>query len=117
VVLGRYPVAAIDRLAVVDASARVLAEYGWGGYVIYRLYDHGGRVFVDGRNDLYPQELLDQYTAARNADPGWQQILRRYDVQAILFKPDATLVKGPAQTAGWCETYRDEEQVLLQPCG
>jgi hypothetical protein len=117
VVLGRYPVAAVDRLAVVEPSARVLAEYGWGGYVIYRLYDQGGRVFVDGRNDLYPQELLDEYSAARNADPDWEVILERHGVQAILFKPDATLVKGPAQAAGWCETYRDQEQVLLQPCG
>jgi hypothetical protein len=117
VVLDRYPVAAVDRLATMDPGARVLAEYGWGGYVIYRLYDQGGRVFVDGRNDLYPQAVLDDYSAARNADPGWEEIMQRYGVEAILFRPDATLVKGPAQAAGWCETYRDAEQVLLRPCG
>jgi hypothetical protein len=116
VVLDRYPVAAVDRLAEVDPGARLLAEYGWGGYVIYRLYDQGGRVFVDGRNDLYPPAVLDDYSAVRNADPGWEEILQRYGVQAILFRPDATLVKGPAQAAGWCETYRDAEQVLLRPC-
>ena len=38
-----------------EPDARVLADYGWGGYVIYRMYAAGGRVFVDGRNDMYDQ--------------------------------------------------------------
>ncbi len=116
VILSRYPAAAVDRLEATAPNARVLAEYGWGGYVIYRLYDRGGRVFVDGRNDLYPPQVLNDYSAVRNAGPGWQAIIQRYRVGAILLLPDATLVKGPAQAAGWCETYRDVGKVLLLPC-
>jgi hypothetical protein len=109
----RFPVAATDLLAKAAPSARVFAEYGWGGYVIYRLYESGGRVFVDGRNDMYSEQILEDYSAIRNADEGWQQLLDRYHADAILLPPGAPLVRGPATSAGWCEAYRDSTQVLL----
>ena len=109
----RFPIAAVDRLERIDPDARVLAQYGWGGYVIWRLHDRGGRVFVDGRNDMYDERILDDYSAIRAADPGWERLVERYGVEAILLPPDVTLVRGPAQSAGWCEAYRDERQVLL----
>jgi hypothetical protein len=115
-VAAKYPVAALDRLASEQPDARVLAEYGWGGYVISRLYDSGGRVFVDGRNDMYGDDLLDEYSAVRNADEGWEEIVERYEVEVLLFPPQAPIVRGFAQDAGWCESYRDEIQVLLIPC-
>ncbi len=109
----RFPVAAIDLLRTTRPEARVLAEYGWGGYVISRLYADGGRVFVDGRNDMYDDAILDDYSAIRNADPGWEDLVAEYDVEALLFPPDVVLVRGVAQAAGWCEAYRDGTQVLL----
>jgi hypothetical protein len=111
----RFPVAAVDWLEAHDPTARVLAEYGWGGYVIYRMNDGGGRVFVDGRNDMYSEQILDDYSSIRNADPGWQQLAASYGVQAILFPPTVFLVRGPAQAAGWCVAYEDATQVLLLP--
>lgn len=114
----RFPVAAVDRLLLLEPNARVFAEYGWGGYVINRMYGSGGRVFVDGRSDMYSQQILDDYTAIRDADPGWQDLVAKYGVQAILLRPDATLARGPAVEAGWCEEYRDATQVLyLRTCG
>ena len=115
-VARRYPVAAADHLAATNPDARVLADYGWGGYVISRLYDSGGRVFVDGRNDMYGDALLNDYSAVRNADDGWEEIVDRYDVEVLLFPPDAQVVRGFAQEAGWCEAIRDDVQVLLARC-
>lgn len=110
---ARYPVAAVDLLVRTVPDARVLAEYGWGGYVISRLYDTGGGVFVDGRNDMYDQAVLEEYSMVRAADPGWEEILEHRGVEVILFPPDIAVVRGFAQDAGWCEAYRDEVQVLL----
>ena len=111
----RFPVVAVGRLAAETPALNVLAEYGWGGYVIYRLHDQGGRVFVDGRNDMYSEQILDDYSAIRAADPDWQALVARYGVQAILFPPSVPLVRGPAQAAGWCVAYQDDTQVLLLP--
>jgi hypothetical protein len=112
VIPQRFPVAATDALAHLDPAANTLAEYEWGGYLIYRLHDAGGHVFVDGRNDMYDQRILDDYLRIRNATPGWEELADSYDVQAILLPP-GTAVVSAAAGAGWCEVHRDAVAVLL----
>ena len=108
-----FPVAAVDRLEKIDPDARVFAEYQWGGYVTYRLFDTGALVFVDGRNDMYDEQILEDFVSIRNAEEGWERLLATYGADAILLPPPAPLVKGPAQNDGWCEAHRDEVAVLL----
>jgi hypothetical protein len=112
VIPQRFPVAATDALAQVAPAANTLAEYEWGGYLIYRLHDAGGHVFVDGRNDMYDQQILDDYLRIRNATPGWEELADSYDVQAILLPPGPAVVSAAAG-AGWCEVHRDPVAVLL----
>jgi len=111
-----FPVEAVEVLEQLDPDARVVVEYGWAGYVINRLYESGGRVFVDGRNDMYPEAILEEYSAIRAADPGWEEILDRYDADWLLFPPATAITRGIASDAGWCEAYRDDRQVLLERC-
>lgn len=114
--LQRYPAAGVSVLR--DSSVdRVIVEYGWGGYVIRELADDGVRVFVDGRNDMYPEELLNAYSAVRAGDAGWDAIVEAYQVDALLFPPDAPIARGVARSAGWCDAMRTESQVVLVPCG
>jgi hypothetical protein len=111
------PVQGTALLKKLDPDARVAAEYGWGGYVIHELYPTGGRVMVDGRNDMYDQSILETYGKIREADPDWTAIADRYRIDALLFPPDKTITKGPARDAGWCEVYRDGNEVLyLRSC-
>lgn len=112
---ARFPEQAVSRLLAADTQARILVEYGWGGYVIWRGYDAGARVFVDGRNDMYDQAILEDYSAIRGADPGWEGLLASYRVEAMIWSPTAPLTRGPLEGAGWCEAYRDEIQVLYLP--
>ncbi|HET9416149.1 MAG TPA: hypothetical protein VFP30_01280, partial [Candidatus Limnocylindria bacterium] len=108
-----FPVNALDLLERGHPDARVLPEYGWGGYVIYRLYEDGGRVFVDGRNDMYAEQILDDYTSISKGDEDWEALADGYGVEALLFPPSQPITKGLAQAAGWCEAYRDDDSVLL----
>ena len=73
----RFPVQGVAALKDIDPDARVLADYGWGGYVIHELYQSGGRVFVDGRNDMYDQQVLEDYDSIKNADPDWEALADR----------------------------------------
>jgi hypothetical protein len=111
-----FPTEAVAMLAQSDPDARVVAEYGWAGYVIHELYPTGGRVFVDGRNDMYPEAILEEYSTVRAADPGWEEILDRYGANWLLFPPDTAITRDRATGDGWCEAYRDEQQVLLERC-
>jgi len=108
-----YPSQAIDVLERMKPDVHVLAEYGWGGFVISRIYDRGGRVFVDGRNDMYSEQILNDYSTIRDVSGDWVSLVDMYSVEAMLFPPYATIVKGAATSAGWCEAYRDRISVLL----
>ena len=108
-----YPAQAVTVLEHMKPDVSVLAEYGWGGYVISRIYDSGGRVFVDGRNDMYSEQILNDYSTIRDVSGEWASLTQKYGVEAVLFPPYATIVKGPAIDAGWCEAYRDATSVLL----
>ncbi len=47
---------------------RIFVFYDWGGYAIWNLYPEY-RVFVDGRADLYGDDLLRQSIQDRGAAP------------------------------------------------
>jgi hypothetical protein len=108
----RFPVAATAVLERVAPRTDVLTEYDWGGYLIHRLHDAGTRVFVDGRNDMYDERILDDYLRIRNAAEGWQELAQGYGVEAILLPPSAA-VTDTAAAEGWCEIHRDAVAVLL----
>jgi hypothetical protein len=110
-----FPTEAFDRLEAVDPTARVLVDYDWGGYAIHRLSDTGGQVFIDGRSDMYPREIFEDYLAILGAEAGWEELAATYGVGAILVPPDAPVAE--AGGASWCEDHADERAVLLLPCG
>jgi hypothetical protein len=64
---------------------------------------------------MYSQKVLQDYTSILSADPGWQTLVKHYQVQALLLRPETTLTRGPATSAGWCEVYRDKVEVLYLP--
>jgi hypothetical protein len=112
------PVQGVELLVERVPDGRILAWYGWGGYVIGTMYDHGARVMVDGRNDMYDDSILEDYDRVRTAEPGWEEIVDRWDVDALLFPPQEAITRGPATAAGWCEVFRDENEVVyLRECG
>ena len=68
------PVQGVELLLEKVPDGRILSWYGWGGYVIGQMYDHGARVFVDGRNDMYDEAILEDYNLVRGAEPGWAEV-------------------------------------------
>jgi hypothetical protein len=111
------PVQGVQLLTELVPDGRIIAEYGWGGYVIGRMHDLGARVMVDGRNDMYDDTILDEYTEIQNARDGWDEIADRYAADAMIFPPYRAIGAGPAEDAGWCEAYRDENEVVyLRDC-
>lgn len=112
------PVQGVEVLRNAVPDGRIVAWYGWGGYVIGEMYPLGARVMVDGRNDMYDDAILREYDQVRKAEPGWQEIADRWEVDAMIFPPDEFITRGPAVDAGWCEAFRDgNEVVLLRSCG
>jgi hypothetical protein len=107
-----YPAKAMEFLRSHKLPSRLFVYYDWGGYAIWRLYPEY-RVFVDGRADLYGDDLLNQFQDSAQLRAGWEQVLDRWGVQAVLMPPSGPLAQGLLLDARWHSVYRDSQAILF----
>ncbi len=107
----RLPVAAVGYIQRARPPGPLFNSYNWGGYVLWSLYpDYPS--FVDGRTDLFDDEILQEYLTAWRAGQGWEDVIQRWGVRLALLEPDAPLVRA-LESAGWTRGYADEQAVVL----
>jgi hypothetical protein len=105
-----YPAGAVEWIADQKEPIRIFNDYNWGGYLIYYLPDYP--VFVDGRTDLFGDDVLDDYLSIVKVDENWEDVLLEYDLDTLLIPVD-TLLSRTAIQAGWSELYKDKVAVIL----
>jgi hypothetical protein len=105
------PVGAVEWMRQHRPSTEMFNPYNWGGYLVWALWPDY-RVFVDGRTDLYGDDLLRQYLEVQLGRPGFQDVLAEYDVNLVLTYPDDGLSLQLACSGEWEEVYRDEVAVI-----
>ncbi len=105
------PVAAINYLRENEPPGPMFNNYNWGGYIVWKLPQYP--VFVDGRTDLYGDELLREYLATVFANSGWKETLDEYGIKLVFVETAAPLAKELRQETGWEEVYRDEMASIL----
>jgi len=105
------PVAAASYLLEARPPGPLLNSYNWGSYVIWALYPHY-LSFVDGRTDLFDDEILQEYLELWRADPGWEAIVERWGLRAALLEPEAPISRE-LLLAGWQLRYHDPQAVVL----
>jgi hypothetical protein len=108
------PVAAAEYLREMPAR-RLFNSYNWGSYILWELYP-SYQSFVDGRTDLFEEEILAAYLTAWRADPGWEAVLEQWDIQLALLEPTAPL-SGALQEAGWEIGFQDSSSIILERGG
>jgi hypothetical protein len=100
-----YPTAAVAWIQENQPPGNLFNEYNWGGYLIWDLRAYP--VAVDGRTDLYGDEILTQYVQVQSAQDGWAHILDDWDVNLVLVSPNTPLTAALAES-GWQQAYADE---------
>ena len=107
------PRAALDALLARGAGRRILNDYGFGGYLIFR----GVPVFVDGRADLYGDAFLTRTVDALSLSPGGhlRTLLRAYRISGILLRPSWPAVKLLNRMSEWRRVYADRVAVAYVP--
>jgi hypothetical protein len=106
-----FPDETLSALRAAPEDAHVLAQYRWGGYLLWHLPDRP--VFIDGRLDVYPRSVYEQYLDVAQLRPGWRAVLDRHDVRYILVQPDLPAATLPDVDPTWREVARDSASVLL----
>ena len=111
---AKFPAAAVDFLQSQKVTGTVFNTYGWGGYVMWRLYPTA-RVFIDGRADVYGDAFIENvYMKAYRAEADWRAPLDRYGVRTVLVEPDAPLAAKLGQDSVWRQVYADKQAVVFE---
>jgi len=114
--LDRYPIDAVNALedmGVSPAQHHVIHPDFVGNYLDLR-YDGQPAAWIDDRFELHAPSLVDDYVALLDGRPGWQQIIRRYDPDAVLWPRDKSLVEL-MNGDGWRIAWSDDDWVVLCP--
>ena len=110
---GRFPLACFDTLKSLPPG-KVLNRFIMGGALSY-FAGPEYKVFIDSRNDPFPQPIHDDYTRILWSEPGWEESLARYDPDYLLWdeeNPGNILLNQLRQRGGWREEARDGQYVL-----
>jgi len=92
---------------------RFLNDYELGGVLI--LASHGSfPVFIDGRGETaYPREVVQDFCDMIGAEPGWQKIFDRYQIDGlILSRYRRELLPYFEDRKGWKQAFSDDNIVV-----
>ncbi|HXM51655.1 MAG TPA: hypothetical protein VN913_00115, partial [Candidatus Binatus sp.] len=102
------PVQAADALQRTGRPVRVFNYYDYGGYLVWRLYPDGGRVFIDGRVEVYGSEVFSRYLRVSYLATGWQDVIAEAHPDAIVLPSAHPLTGILGQDSAWSVLSRDE---------
>ncbi len=108
----QFPEKAVAFLRSGDYPQNVFVYYDWGGYAIWKLYPEY-RVFVDGRADLYGNDLLRQFQTVVQLRTGWRSVLERWRVEAVLVPPACAVAQALLLDPEWHVAFSDSKAIIL----
>ena len=111
-VKNTFPSQAMNAIDIKDfQDENLLNSYTWGGYIAW--YKPEIRVFVDGRTDLYGDEIILDWIGMVNANEGWSDLFKKYEINWVLLESDRPIIQE-LLLHQWELIYRDSICVVLR---
>lgn len=107
----RYPVNALEYLETNPLNGRMFNQYGWGGYLIWNR--PAERVFIDGRADVYMEQVFGDYLRISQLKPEAAALLEDYRMDYVLMPADSALVQALKLSPRWAIHYEDGTAAIL----
>ncbi len=92
-------------------AGKMFNSYNWGGYLTWFLPDHP--VFVDGRTDLYGDELLQDYMTIYTLSDDGFALLAQYQIDWVIVEAYSPVGQQLPKHDGWRVHYQDEQAIVL----
>ena len=116
-----FPIKAADFLVRHPAPGRMLNVYGWGGYLIFRLYGQTPPqpVFIFGDAALAGDQLLRDYDHLQSLGQDQVQLLDRYQINWVIFHSSDPIVTelrqihSAAGYTGWFELKTFDKATIM----
>lgn len=104
-----YPVAATTWLLNNPQSClRIYNQYGWGGYMVYRLYGSPHRVYIFGEAALMGDRHLNDYENIAIIAPNWEQLLDQAQVDCVVYDRGTAITDTLKVDPKWHLVYEDK---------
>jgi hypothetical protein len=88
-----------------DLPRQMFNSYNWGGYLMYAAPEYP--VFVDGRTDLYDDELLRQWLETTQGQ-NWEDTFVQWNIRTVVIETGSPLARILRERADWDEVYTDD---------
>jgi hypothetical protein len=115
--LRPYPVAAVTwagEHGALGADARVMTQDFVGNYLEVRL-GTSLRTFIDDRYDMFPSDVVNDYSTLLKGSAGWQDVLEKWSATSVLWERRQPLAELLIESPSWHVVYSDELYVIAQP--
>ncbi len=103
----KKPVAAVEFLKKEHIDGNMFNNDEIGDYIIYKAFPLY-RVFIDGRLDMYGPEKLKEYQKVIEFRSGWEDIIKKYKIQWIIFYNDSYFSRFLLGRDDWKLIYSDK---------
>lgn len=107
-----FPVAAVEHMRSVRLPQPIYNEYGWGGYLIWKLHPDY-RVHIDGRADVYGDKFLEQFLKTHAGEGDWKASLDEHNIKTVIVRSDAPLANLLRISAGWQQVFDDSQAAIF----
>lgn len=93
-------------------SGNMYNEYGLGGYLLYALTPPP-KVFIDGRADMYGEQILADYGTIVTSSSGREELLEKYEIDWVVHEKESQLVKDLIRSSDWDPVFRNSHYAVL----
>ncbi|MGQ9715796.1 MAG: hypothetical protein ACUVST_13695 [Anaerolineae bacterium] len=107
-----FPVQAAEAILQKRPPGPLFNSYNWGGYLLWRLYP-AYQVYVDGRTDLYGDEVLREYLQVVHLEPGWKEALARRGIRLVVVEAGEPLANRLQADPDWAVLHADRMAMVF----
>jgi len=93
-------------------AGNLLNDYEWGDYLLYGI-DPPPKVFIDGRADMYGEEIFTDYGKMAQLDEETEDLLKKYKIDWVFFPKDHIINRYLKKCGSWRTIYEDEFTEIL----
>jgi hypothetical protein len=108
--------AVADHLSEGSPKGRIFTCFEWGEFLGWNL-GPDYKVFMDGRIEIFPDEVWQEYSAVTRGRADWEEILNRYQVNCLVLDTSGyhhELLPQVRRSAAWRETLCQGDAVVFE---
>lgn len=108
----KLPVGCTNYIKQHNLAGLGFTQDNWASYLYWKT---GHQIFIDDYTDLYPPQLVRDYTTIYFTYPDWPQVIKKYNFQYVLLPRGLPLTQLLIADGSWTRVCEDPAAILFEP--